>query len=138
MQYKSNVRSIEQQFDTSRGATMSTATILPARRASSGLVRPEVRRPVRRPATSRGPVARPHRVVPAPSLRSGDRPAVQSCRLEVAAPAGSWRLTDRGIALVLVLAVMITVAAVTVIGLTAWRVTGDDYATGSAASVSSR
>jgi hypothetical protein len=63
---------------------------------------------------------------------------MQSCRVEAAASAGPWRLTDRGIAVVLVLAVMITVAAVTVIGLTAWRVSGVDYATGSAASVSSR
>jgi hypothetical protein len=138
MQYKSNVRSIEHQFDTSRGATMSTATILSATTASSGLVRPEVRRPVRRPATSRGPVARPDHVVPAPSLRSAQRPSVQSCRIEAAAPVAPWRLTDRGIALVLVLAVMITVAAVTVIGLTAWRVTSTDYTTGSVASVSSR
>ena len=46
---------------------------------------------------------------------------------DVAVPAGAWRLTDRGIAVVLVLAVMITVAAVTVIGLTAWQVTGADY-----------
>jgi hypothetical protein len=137
MQYKSNVRSIEHQFDTSRGATMSTATILSATTASSGFVRPEVRRPVRRPAIS-GPVARPDHVVPAPSLRSDRRPSVQSCRVEAAAPAGPWRLTDRGIALVLVLAVMITVAAVTVIGLTAWRVTSADYTTGSGASVSSR
>ncbi len=49
---------------------------------------------------------------------------MRSCRVDVAAPASRWRLTDRGIAVVLVLAVMITVAAVTVIGLTAWQVTG--------------
>ena len=117
---------------------MSTATILPARTVSSGFVRPEVRRPARRTATSRGPVARPDHFVPAPSHRSGRRTTVHACRLEAAAPAGPWRLTDRGIAVVLVLAVIIAVAAVTVIGLTAWRVTGADYATGSAASVSSR
>jgi hypothetical protein len=116
---------------------MSTATILSATTASSGFVRPEVRRPVRHPATSRGPVARPDHLVPAPSLRSGRRPSVQSCRVEAAAPTGPWRLTDRGIALVVVLAVMITVAAVTVIGLTAWRVTSADYTTGSAASAAS-
>jgi hypothetical protein len=117
---------------------MSTATTLTAPPATSGFVRPEVRRPVRRLATSRGPVARPDHVVRAPSLRADRRPAVQSCRVDVAAPAGQWRLTDRGIALVLVLAVMITVAAVTVIGLTAWRVTSTDYTTGSVASVSWR
>ena len=117
---------------------MSSATIIPTRTASSGLGRPEVRRPVRRTASDRGPVARPDRSVAAPSLGSDRRRAMQSCRVEVAAPAVPWRLTDRGIAVVLVLAVMITVAAVTVIGLTAWRVSGADYATGSAASVSSR
>jgi hypothetical protein len=47
--------------------------------------------------------------------------------VDVAVPAGSWRLTDRGILVVLVLAVMITVAALTVIGLTAWQVTSADY-----------
>ena len=42
-------------------------------------------------------------------------------------PAGAWRLTDRGIAVVLVLALMIAMAAVAVIGLTAWQVTSADY-----------
>ena len=105
---------------------MSTATITPAVRAATDLVRPEVRRPAPRPASARGPVARPARPVPAPGLRSGRRPTVRSCRIDGAVPR-SWRLTDRGIAIVLVLAVMITVAAVTVIGLTAWQVTGADY-----------
>ena len=42
-------------------------------------------------------------------------------------PAGVWRLTDRGIAVVLVLALMIAMAALAVIGLTAWQVTSADY-----------
>ena len=117
---------------------MSTATIIPAPTARSGSVRPEVRRPARRPATTRGPAARPGRPVLAPSGRATRRATVRSCRIEVTAPPGQWRLTDRGIALVLVLAMMITIAAVTVIGLTAWRVTGPDYSTGSVAPVSSR
>lgn len=104
---------------------MSTAMITPAMRGATGLVRPEVRQPVR-PA-SRGPVARPIRRIPAPNLRSGDRAAVRSCRVDLAVPAGAWRLTDRGIAVALVLALMITVAAVAVIGLTAWQVTSADY-----------
>jgi hypothetical protein len=41
-----------------------------------------------------------------------------------------WRLTDRGIAVVLVIAVMILTAASVVIGLTAARVTGPDYRAG--------
>lgn len=106
---------------------MSTTTFTPALRAATGLVRPHVRRPVRQPASARGPVARPLRPVPPPSVGSGLRSAVRSCQLDGAASAGRWRLTDRGIAVVLVLAVMITVAAVTVIGLTAWQVTGADY-----------
>ena len=105
---------------------MSTAMISPALRAATTPARPEVRRPVRQPATGRGPVARPVRPVPAPTLRFGSRTTVRSCAVD-AAPARGWRLTDRGIAVVLVLAVMIAVAAVAVIGLTAWQVTGADY-----------
>ena len=50
------------------------------------------------------------------------RPLVQ----ETTAPS-EWRLTDRGIALVMVVAVMILTAALAVIGLTAVRVTSADY-----------
>ena len=39
----------------------------------------------------------------------------------------TWQLTDRGIAVVLVTILMIVIAAVAVIGLTALRVTGDSY-----------
>jgi hypothetical protein len=45
----------------------------------------------------------------------------------VATTPGHTRLTDRGIAVVLVAGVMIVVAAMTVVGLTALRVTSDDY-----------
>ena len=41
-----------------------------------------------------------------------------------------WRLTDRGIAVVMVIVAMILMAALVVIGLTAVRVTGPDYRTG--------
>jgi hypothetical protein len=41
-----------------------------------------------------------------------------------------WRLTDRGIAVVMVIAVMILTTALAVIGLTAVRVTGPDYRAG--------
>ena len=50
------------------------------------------------------------------------RPLVQ----ETTAPS-EWRLTDRGIAVVMVVAVMILTAALAVIGLTAVRVTSADY-----------
>jgi hypothetical protein len=47
----------------------------------------------------------------------------------VEAPAASaeWRLTDRGIAVVMALAAMILTAALVVIGLTAVRVTSTDH-----------
>jgi hypothetical protein len=41
-----------------------------------------------------------------------------------------WRLTDRGIAVVIVIAAMILTAALVVIGLTVVRVTGPDYRAG--------
>jgi hypothetical protein len=41
-----------------------------------------------------------------------------------------WRLTDRGVAVVMVIAAMILTAALVVIGLTAVRVTGPDYRAG--------
>ena len=91
-----------------------------------------------RPATARGPLARPAPIppralapFPADSRRvvpRGSRSAARACRVNRASqPARTWRLTDRGIALVLVLTAMIVLAAVTVIGLTAWRVTSPDY-----------
>jgi hypothetical protein len=136
MQYKSNVRSIEQPFDTSRGATMSTATITRVT-PDPRRVSPQVRRPVRT-GGSRGPVARPVRALPAPSVRI-DRPAdARACRVEAVSARGEWRLTDRGIAVVLLLVLMIAVAAVAVIGLTAWQVTGTDYAIWSAEVISAR
>ena len=100
-------------------------------------VAPEVRQPAQ-PRSFRSPSARPVRTVPAPSIPIGGSAEVRSCRVEATGAPGEWRLTDRGIALVLVLAVMITVAAVAVIGLTAWQVTGADYATWSVETVRGR
>ena len=115
---------------------MSTATITrPAPKTRR--VSPEVRRPAQ-PGSFRGPSARPVRRVPAPDLPAQGGAEVRSCRVGTTSARREWRLTDRGIALVLVLAVMITVAAVAVIGLTAWQVTGADYATWSAATVRAR
>ena len=112
---------------------MSTATITSVTPVTAR-VAPEVRRPVR-PGSARGPLARPVRTIPTPGGYAGQRPTVRSCRVEVAGDRRDWRLTDRGIAVVLVLALMITVAAVVVIGLTAWQVTGADYGTWSAETV---
>lgn len=113
---------------------MSTATI--PRTPVTARVTPDVRRPVR-PGSVRGPLARP-RTLPAPGGDAGQRPRVRSCRIEATGGTTEWRLTDRGIAVVLVLALMITMAAAAVIGLTAWQVTGADYATWSAETVRSQ
>jgi multisubunit Na+/H+ antiporter MnhC subunit len=64
---------------------------------------------------------------------------VRACRVDrVSQSATSWRLTDRGIALVLVLTAMIVLAAVTVVGLTAWRVTSPGYQTSDTSQLSRR
>jgi hypothetical protein len=133
MQYKSNVRSIEHEFDTSRGATMSIATITPVTPATRQ-VYPVDRRSARL-RSARGPVARPARAVPGLDQRLASRADVRSCRVDTVAAGAQWRLTERGITVVLVLALMITVAAVAVIGLTAWQVTGADYASWSVGAV---
>lgn len=92
-----------------------------------------VRRRPRRTGPGTGPGTRPSRVVPAPSLAPSRPLRPQSCRAEVpVAPPRSWRLTERGLAVVMVTAVLIVTAAVAVVGLTALRVTSEGYrATGS-------
>jgi hypothetical protein len=96
-----------------------------------------------RPAPARGPLARPARPVAIPAQRVAkvhfagrsrgvvppcSNGAVRACRVDpVIRPSAPWRLTDRGIALVLAVAAVIVMAAITVIGLTAWRVTGPGY-----------
>ena len=101
---------------------MTTATVdqpSPARLRPSAVGQPGIR------SAGRGPVARPVRPVPmGPRLDS----AVRACRVgRTTQPATTCRLTDRGIAVVLLLTAMIALAAVTVIGLTAWRVTSPGY-----------
>ena len=44
--------------------------------------------------------------------------------------AGNWKLTDRGIAVVMLIAAVILTAALAVIGITAIQVTSADYDTG--------
>ena len=62
---------------------------------------------------------------PRTAARSADvRP---SSSTTLTSPPGSWKLTDRGIAAVMVLAAVILTAALAVIGITAMRVTGADY-----------
>ena len=64
--------------------------------------------------------------------------AVRACRVGAVQSSASWRLTDRGIALVLVFTAVLVLAAVTVIGLTAWRVTGPGYQASGASKLSPR
>ena len=138
MVYKSNVRSIEHPFDTFPRSTTMTAMpatldrpVRNARTTAGGTARtaaPTVR-PGRRDGRGSGPQTRPSRPVQLPrSLsRSHARSCVAAAPIPVTARATEWRLTDRGVAVVLVVALMIAVAALAVIGLTALRVTGDGY-----------
>jgi hypothetical protein len=59
--------------------------------------------------------------------QSQERAASTQPLVEETTAPSEWRLTDRGIALVMVVAVMILSAALAVIGLTAVRVTSADY-----------
>ena len=90
-------------------------------------------RPLRRLGPGTGPQARPARRFADPVVTCGAA-APRACRVPAAAPAASprvrvssWRLTDRAIALVLVTGLVVVVAALAVVGLTAVRVTGDRY-----------
>jgi hypothetical protein len=81
-------------------------------------------------ARARSPQARPGRPLPAPSIQTSPPSAVSGCVTDrTVLPSGStsWQLTDRGIAVILLGALMIVVAAVAVIGLTAFRVTSDSF-----------
>ena len=112
-----------------------------------------VQQPGRRSGNNRGPRARPVQPAPSPPrglpdthVAGGSRGVVppysntrvRACRVRTTRPSASWHLTDRGIAVVLALAAMIVLAAVTVIGLTAWRVTGPEYQAGAVSQLSQR
>jgi hypothetical protein len=90
----------------------------PSGRGAAPILRPVGACPA--PALTRRPVARTHGcAMPAPEL------TVAPMAASIWAP--TWRLTDRGIAVVLVIGLMIMVAALTVVGLTAAKVTGEGY-----------
>ena len=80
-------------------------------------------------AAGRGlrPNTRPVRAVPPPSLAPTVRRTPQACVVEANQSAAPMRLTNRGIAAVMVIGLMIMVTALVVIGLTALRVTGAGY-----------
>ncbi len=89
-------------------------------------------RPGRRNGRGSGPQARPARPLTGAQARRAPVTRPQSCSVEapgrVVPGTGAWRLTERGIALVLITGLLIVTAALTVVGLTALRVTGERYA----------
>jgi hypothetical protein len=130
VRYKSNIRSIEHQFDAdTRRTAMSTLTIV-FDEIAADRTRPALS-PTRHVGRADGrglrPGTRPARAVPPPSLAGSGRRTPQACLADADAGAVSLRLTDRGIAAVLVVGLMIMVTALVVIGLTASRVTGPGY-----------
>jgi hypothetical protein len=157
VRYKSNIRSIERVFDTRRGSiAMRTSTVAVDSRASEvGRIRDGLRgpgpgsstlagrqtglpdrvRPGRRTGRGARPQARPDQRLPASRSLLAPGATVRAC-----APGGAararigvstrWRLTERGIAVVLVSLAMIATAALAVVSLTALRVTSSGYAAG--------
>jgi hypothetical protein len=108
LRYKSNVRSIEHQFDA-----------LPKRRFQMSAISvfgPEAHHFVDLPR-SRPTSARPRTI-------SNTAPATAEPKSSGNRAAADWQLTNRGIAVVMVIAAMILTAAIAVIGITAVRVTG--------------
>lgn len=101
---------------------------------------PAPARPVRGSGRRHGPQTRPAGAVEAPVLRL-PRAQPRSCavvrpRTAPSAPrASNWRLTGRGIAVVLVIGAMIALAALSVVGLTAVRVTSEHFQASSSVSV---
>jgi len=111
--------------------TLEASPAAPRTAGRTAPTRPGVRRP-RRPGPGTGPAARPARPLAAPSVARTAGPAARSCTVETpvhvtAEARSSWRLTERGIALVLVTGLLIATAALAVVGLTALRVTGEQY-----------
>ena len=123
----------EQAGSAARGARVSPKALgrVDARPLPSRRLRP--RRSGRGSGRAASPILRPTAFSPAP--RTGRRPApgARSCVMpqpQIEAPratAPAWQLTDRGVAVLLVAGLMIMVAALTVVGLTAVTVTGEGY-----------
>ena len=140
VRYTSNTRSIEPVFDRAPDPLRSTAMSVAFAEPVLDRPRPDLRlvppvpaparvRP-RRPGPGVGPLAHPRRlrfVTPSPTRPRG-------CSAVAApAPVRAWHLTERGVAVVMVLAAALVAASVVVVGLTALRVTGQSYAPGHSA-----
>lgn len=89
------------------------------------------RRPSRGAARQVRPSAQPRTAVPGPRLRVVDSAAARSCRIDDAVPVRDldfdWRLTRRGMTVIMVIGLAIAAVALLVIGATVARVTADDY-----------
>ncbi|MGI3784561.1 MAG: hypothetical protein ACRYG2_27690 [Janthinobacterium lividum] len=88
----------------------------------------------RRTGPGVGPTARPRRLrFSAPAVAAPlSRP--RSCEPSpVVAASRSWHLTERGLAVVLVVAAALVAASIAVVGLTALRITSDSYHPGHSA-----
>lgn len=104
--------------------------------AARSVVRPRRRtRPAQGSGREAGPRLHPAQPIPTQSLSRPMNSAAHGCVMPMPASVATahssrqanWRLTDRGVAVILVTGLMIMVAALTVIGLTAMKVTGDGY-----------
>jgi len=130
-----NLSTLEAPVDT----TERTATLRSSAGRSPLALRPSApgtapTRPGRRTGRGTGPAARPARRPAASPVVRTARPVSRSCAVTAptvmpsrAAAPSRWRLTERGIALVLVTGLLIVTAALAVVGLTAVRVTGEHY-----------
>lgn len=136
VRYTSNMRSIEPTFDRTpdplRSISMSVAFAEPALdrptadvRATRPAAAPTRTRP-RRPGPGVGPTARPRRLRFTPPAVAGA--GARACQATpVAERERTWHLTDRGLAVVLVVAAALVAASIAVVGLTALRVTSESY-----------
>jgi len=114
----------------SRGAeTRSLARSTPSptrqRRPAHGSAR--AAGPILRSAVGRSPRPTGPGTVRRAQACSLPAPEVSAAPLTSMSSAPTWRLTERGVAAVLVVGLMIMVAALTVVGLTAVKVTGAGY-----------
>lgn len=95
------------------------------RRPTAGAQPATRRRPGRGSGRRARPQARPARPIAAPSLAPLRRPSSGSC----AGPPlpAAWRVTERGLGVIMIAGLMIVAAAVAVISLTAFQVTSETY-----------
>ncbi len=89
------------------------------------------RRPSRGAAREAQPWAQPRTAVAGPRVRQLDPAVARSCRIDGTVPIRDldfdWRLTRRGVTVIMIIGLAIAAAALTVIGATVARVTADDY-----------